>query len=471
MRRYGRASAALPQAARDQRTNTERDRGRLQYSPYLRRLAGVTQVVSPELTSAKLHSRATHTYKVAMISREIAEHLERRAATEPDIRNQIARAGGLDVVACEVAGLAHDLGHPPFGHAGETELNRLLRNRGVPEGFEGNAQSFRIVCTLDFHGYDRGLDLTNVVLAAILKYPWTRQPDADPSDDREQSKFGAYHAEAEMLRRARAAVMPGIDDDVILEAKGIPPQSLEASIMDLADDIAYSIHDLEDFCSQGFIDLAAAIDTLDQFIAKPGAPENTFATAAAKLAKYNASMYSSTEYVKAANRIRGMLDQVNVPLSSQGKRDLQLRGDLSRKIGEFFDAMTVVEREGWPNVTLDPPQWHDMQVMKRVTKTFLVGTGRMAQIQRAQRETIERLFVGLEHWVLNAAEDEALPEALQDFLDLTVATRSRAGKLAPGHYRAIADYICTMSDSEAFLRAQWISGTEIPGMANLGLVE
>ena len=94
----------------------------------------------------------------------------------------------------------------------------------------------------------------------------------------------------------------------------------------------------------------------------------------------------------------------------------------------------------------------------------------MAQIQHAQRQTIERLFIGLEQWVLTAREDESLPETLQEFMGIQ-KVGFPVGSLDPGHYRAIVDYICTMSDSEAFLRAQWISGTEIPGMANLGLVD
>lgn len=405
-----------------------------------------------------------------MISREIAENLERRAAQETDLSRQIERAGGLDVAACEAAGLAHDLGHPPFGHAGESELNRLLRSRGVLEGFEGNAQSFRIVCSLDWHQYERGLDLSNVVLAAILKYPWLRQTDQeDPEDDRAQSKFGAYESERDHLLRARRGVLPRIDDEAILAAGERPPQSLEASVMDLADDIAYSIHDLEDFCSQGFIDLSLAIDKLDEFERDPESGSNPFASSVAGLAKY--TQFSLTEYQSASRRIRGLLDTVNAPRISQSARDLQLRGDLSGKIAEFFSSIEIDENGPSPVVTLASKSWHEMQVMKRVTKGFLVATGRMSQIQRAQRQTIERLFSGLEDWVAQAGPDDTIPETLKEFMGLQALGAIESGRLSPGHYRAITDYICTMSDSEAFLRAQWVTGTEIPGMANLGLVE
>lgn len=405
-----------------------------------------------------------------MISREIAEALERRSGEDQSIASALAKAGGLDVAACEAAGLAHDLGHPPFGHAGETELNRLLRKNGVTEGFEGNAQSFRIVCALDWHDYERGLDLSNVVLAAILKYPWTREPDPTGSDDSTQSKFGAYNSEKSQLERARRGVLPEIDDAALIADGRQPPQSLEASIMDLADDIAYSIHDLEDFCSQGFIDLSVAVDALGQYRARPDDPGNTFTQSAAKLARYPGSKYDPEEHVRAAGRVQVLLDQVNAPQWSQSARDQQLRGDLSKKVGEFFSAIQIDEGLS-PIVSLESAQWHDMQVMKRVTKHFLVGTSRMAQIQRAQRQTIERLFLGLAEWLSTAAEDESLPETLIEFIGIQKMGLPVGGKLAPGHYRAIADYICTMSDSEAFLRAQWVSGTEIPGIANLGLVD
>lgn len=468
--RYERARSSGEVKQSDRRTETEKDRGRLQYSPYLRRLAGVTQVVSPELTSSKLHSRASHTYKVAMISREIADNLSRRADEEFEVKAAIERAGGLDVTACEAAGLAHDLGHPPFGHAGESELNRLLRSRGVREGFEGNAQSFRIVCALDWHNYDRGLDLTNVVLAAILKYPWLREPDVHPDDDSEQSKFGAYESEAKHLREARKAVLPQVDDEAILEAGKQPSQSLEASVMDLADDIAYSIHDLEDFCSQGFINLTSAVDSLDQYVAHPTDSENAFARSAGNLRRYNPDQYDPAEHVKAASRIKVLLETVNTPEWSQSARDQQLRGMLSQKIAEFF-ASIAISAEVAPVVTLHAPQWHEMQVMKQVTKHYLVFTSRMGQIQRAQRKTIERLFLGLEEWLQGADELEALPDTLKEFMAIQGVALSTDKELDSGHYRAISDYICTMSDSEAFLRAQWITGTEIPGMANLGLVD
>lgn len=471
--RYGRPAAdSAPASRNDVRTETEKDRGRLHYSPFLRRLAGVTQVVSPELTSSRLHSRASHTHKVALIAREIAENIVRRAQHDEEIAKVIRDAGGLDVTACEAAGIAHDLGHPPFGHAGEQELNRKLRIAKVMEGFEGNAQSFRIVCMLDRHSFEPGLQLTNVTLAAILKYPWLRDVDADGDKVSELSKFGAYTSEAGHLRRARDALFPSNKEREYPEEGPKPRQTIEASIMDLADDIAYSIHDLEDFCAEDYIDIPRAI--LDLTTAKSFFPtDNPFVAAVEKLKKYDGSTYDEQEYRAALGRTLVLLKQFDTPVAAPSleMRDQQLRSTLSKKIGMFFAGIEVKDTGHGPLVSLSAPEWHDMQILKSITKLYLVSTARMGQIQRAQRKVIEQLFDGLAEWLQTASDVEALPQPLRECMRNVGVTLPLDEILMPDHYRAIADYICGMSDSEALLRSQWITGTEVPGMSNLGVVQ
>lgn len=128
----------------DQRAAAQRDRDRILYTAAFQRLAGVTQVVGP-LEGHVFHNRLTHTLEVAQIARRLAEKLakENRALAE--------ELGGLDPDVVEAAALAHDLGHPPFGHVAEKELDALARSHGAAEGFEGNAQSFRIVTRLAAH--------------------------------------------------------------------------------------------------------------------------------------------------------------------------------------------------------------------------------------------------------------------------------------------------------------------------------
>ena len=128
-----------------------------------------------------VHNRLTHTIKVTAVARAIAVGL--RAGPYAQLAEDL---GGCDPVVVQAAASAHDLGHPPFGHLGERILDRIARSRfGLADGFEGNAQTFRIMTELDVHGGSgEGLNLTAAVRAAVLKYPWARQhyPDPHPSD-------------------------------------------------------------------------------------------------------------------------------------------------------------------------------------------------------------------------------------------------------------------------------------------------
>ncbi len=149
-------------------------------------------------------------------------------------------AGGILPDVAEAAGLAHDLGHPPFGHFAETELDKYITQRmDVDEGFEGNAQSFRIVTKVAIRSTEHlGLDLTRRTLNSILKYPWRRAKAGY-----HHKKFGYYTTEKDDFAFARELGPSGIR------------QSIEAQIMDWADDITYAVHDLDDFHKAGVIPL------------------------------------------------------------------------------------------------------------------------------------------------------------------------------------------------------------------------
>ncbi|WP_436326308.1 deoxyguanosinetriphosphate triphosphohydrolase [Brevibacterium sp. FAM 27836] len=294
-------------AKNPRRSAFQRDRARVLHSSGLRRLGAKTQVVAPG-TDDFVRTRLTHSLEVAQVGRELARYL----GCDPDI--------------VDTACLSHDLGHPPFGHHGETILDALCKDIG---GFEGNAQTLRLVTRIEpkviaADGRPAGLNLTRTSLDALTKYPWPRSEATSGRRDSGVRKFGVYDDDTDVFDFYRS----GIDNG---------SRCIEAQVMDLADDISYSVHDVEDAIVAGHLELADFASEsrraeLFEITRQWYLPETTDAEMDKALSRLQAAAYWPSETFDGSRRAQASLKHMS-----------------SQLIGRFVGAAEAATREefGW----------------------------------------------------------------------------------------------------------------------------
>lgn len=361
--------------AADQRNEFERDRDRVLYSSAFHRLAGITQIVRAGEFDV-FHTRQQHTYKVAQIGRRLAEYCIARQGREADLH-------GVDPEVVEAACLAHDLGHPPFGHAAEHELDRIVRDPSLAnanaldaadDGYEGNAQTFRILTKLAVrYSKDRpGLDLTRATLAATLKYPWLR----DLNDPSKTSKWSAYSSEKKQFEWAREHCSGEF-------------KSAEAELMDWADDIAYSVHDLEDFHRVGVIPWREIVSESSREVIIQGA-----VIVWKKDPAYPADgVRRMAQALERITRKLTLFPTITNEIYNGGREQRrQLRNFTSQLIGNYVRAVTLTDDEHGRTVAINQDAADEVRVLKYFARHYVISLPALAAQQHGQKKIIRELF-------------------------------------------------------------------------------
>lgn len=381
------------------RSTFERDRARLLHSSSLRRLGAKTQVVSPDMDDFS-RTRLTHSLEVAQVGRELGRLL----GCDPDI--------------VDAACLSHDLGHPPFGHNGEAVLHRLAADCG---GFEGNAQTLRILTRLEtkrFHpdGRSAGLNLTRASLDAAVKYPWSAEEAPLKSGGDRSTKFGYYAEDLEAFSWIR-------------QGTAGRRKSMEAQVMDAADDIAYSVHDVEDGIVNGRFQLRFLDDAVQR----------------ARVIQTAQEWYLPDT---PADEIEAALDDLSAGgywvRESDGSRQAlaALKNMTSQLIGRFCHAIYTATREAHGNrplvrheadLVVPHGTFVEVSLMKGIAANYIMASREQMPVYARQREVLEGL-----HALLSGTGDRFLdPQFQGDF---------RAATDDAGRHRAVIDQIASMTD-------------------------
>jgi dGTPase len=489
------------------RTDAQTDMDRIWYAPEFRRLEGVTQVVPPQ-DEYVFHDRLTHSMKVAQVAATLARMLGHRARQRDSaLRGRLDAAGvriedWVDPDHCYAAGLAHDIGHPPYGHAGEKALQELHEEKGLlstmgARSFEGNAQSMRILATLSFRkdGQD-GLNLTLRTLAAVAKYPWLW--GQHPQDIvKLKSKWSFYPEEQKVLKelerygfiKTERQAVPGTrkrKQEFVKRVHRWP----EAEIMDWSDDISYAVHDVEDFFRAGRIPLhriaaalkhapahfydrknengkhvgsSAWVDTAFEFADDDEEVQSALWFAREKLKKQlDADGNSLESYIPQAflaidKQLLGRMPTNRFDGSRAAHTTLQNFGSTAITYLSERTDLELFEIDGDTRISfkVDPVAQLVAEFFKSICQYYVINTSVLATMQKGQALSTERLVRGLKElalsWVDHGSDSSVhtLPARLGEYLQIRVEEAS-GSVLDQGQVSvAVIDYVCGLRDIQA----------------------
>ncbi|HHP7232596.1 MAG TPA: deoxyguanosinetriphosphate triphosphohydrolase family protein [Xenococcaceae cyanobacterium] len=413
----------------DRRNPFQVDRDRILYSSAFRRLAQVTQVVTAQ-EGHVFHNRLTHSLKVAQVARRLAESL---SAQQPEIAEKL---GGIEPDVIEAAALAHDLGHPPFGHTAEEELDACAVKHGLSDGFEGNAQSFRILTKLAIHRIDYcGLNLTQATLNGVLKYPWLR--DRQNPHTKKHRKYSVYDIDYKAFLFARSP-----QDE---------SQTIEASIMDFADDITYSVHDLEDFYLAGLIPLellATDRDELNRFVEewlreRPNEP-------VAQVVKAHPARFQN--FLDATYNLRGQYRPGSFEQKAQIKRiSSQL---IQTYVNSVRLSLTYGDR-GY--LQYDSAKEQELKFLQRIVWAYVISNPRLATQRYGQKRIIKTLFEMYLEAIQNGDLSLIPARYIKEYLELDERAK-RGENVDQEKTRMAIDTVASLSEAEAVLKFRRLTG-------------
>lgn len=405
----------------DHRSPYQRDRARVLHSAAFRRLQAKTQIHGTTVNDFH-RTRLTHSLEAAQLGTGIVAQLKKK---QPEFRELLPSDSLIDSLC-----LAHDIGHPPYGHGGEVALNYMMRDHG---GFEGNAQTFRIVTQLEPYTEHHGMNLSRRTLLGLIKYPSLLSQvqarlQSEPVKHQRQLRAkdwmpakGIYDHDEELFNWVLEPLSSN-DQQLLkqkrkshtepLEHNKTKYKSLDSSIMELADDIAYGVHDLEDAIVLGSVTKAQWVES-----AYPHLKEMADPWICEHLDSITEMLFSGEQY-RRKDAIGGIVNALLTSISI-------------KRVDEDFENVLLAY-----NAVLEPSMDATLDKLKHFVSEFVIQVPQVQVIEYKGQQIIMDMFEAF----------SADPERL---LPLPIKKQWQLHDDESRKMRVIADYISSMTDDLA----------------------